>query len=175
MNKKGLYYGIAYSIFVIAFKLFILLGGYSLSHFGWYYSNVTGVFLIIPFYYLAIKSVRDKDQNGFIGGREAMRIALTVFATGAVLVSVYNYFEFQYSGKAMAIEYYNSQQFLDFLKSQSKIKPENYSKIIEEQVKNSELSAFKATTGKLFSFMLIGISGAVIVSMSMRRKQGASS
>jgi hypothetical protein len=173
MNKKGLIFGIAYSVFVIAFKLFILLGGYSLSHFGWYYSNVVGVFMIIPFYILAIKSVRDKDQNGFIGGREGMRVALTVFATGAILVSTYNYIEFEYSGKAMAIEYYNSQQFLDFLKTQPKIKAEDYQKIIAEQVKMSEVSAFKATTGKLFSYMLLGISSAVIVSLIMRRKAQA--
>src|ERR1043166_6725511 len=105
MNKTGLYFGIVYTAVVIAFKLVILLGGYSISKFGWYYSNITGVFLIIPFYILAVKKVRDKDQAGVIAGREAMRIALTVFVVGAILVSLYNYFEFEYAGKAMAIEY----------------------------------------------------------------------
>jgi len=94
-----------------------------------------------------------------------------VFATGAVIVSIYHYFEFQYHGKAMAIEYYNGPQFLEFLKAQSKIKPEDYAKVILEQVKLSEISAFKATTGKLFSMMLLGLSSAFITSVIMKRKE----
>jgi hypothetical protein len=171
MNRTGLFFGLAYSVAVIAFKLVILLGGYSLSKFGWYYSNITGVFLIIPFYMLAIKKVRDKDNGGSIAGREAMRIALTVFVVGAILVSIYNYFEFEMAGKAMAIEYYNSEQFLDYLKHLKQVKAEDYSKIIAEQVKASEVSAFKATTGKLFSFILISVSSAFITSAVMKRSK----
>lgn len=169
MNRKALYYGIAYSIIVIAFKLFILLGGYSLSTFGYFYSGITSVLMIIPFYYLAIKSVRDKDYDGIIGGKEAVRICFTIFAIGALIISTYNYFEFEYSGKAMAIDYYNSEQFLTFLKSKPQIKAEDYQKIIAEQIQTSEVSAFKATTGKLFSFMLIGAISAFITSAVMRK------
>jgi hypothetical protein len=50
------------------------------------------------------------------------------------------------------------------------VKPETYQKIIEEQVKASEVSAFKATTGKLFSLMIIGVSGAVIVASIMKKR-----
>jgi len=171
MNRKGLYFGFAYSIVVIAFKLFILLGGYSLTHFGWYYSNITGVFLIIPFYVMVLRSVRDNDNGGIIAGREAFRIALTVFIVAAILVSIYNYFEFEYAGKVMAIDYYNSSQFMDYLKKLPQVKPEDYSKIIQEQIKNSEVSAFKATTGKLFSFALLGISSALITSLIMKKSR----
>ena len=170
MNRKPIYFGVAYSLLIIIFKLVILLGGFSLTYFGWYYSNITGVLLVIPFYILAIKSIRDKDLGGFISGREALKIALTVFGVSAILISVYNYFEFEYSGKALAIEYYNSEQFLDFLKRQSRIKAEDYSKIIEEQIKNSEVSGFKATTGKLFSFMLIGISTAIMCAAMLKKR-----
>ncbi|MDO9000906.1 MAG: DUF4199 domain-containing protein [Bacteroidota bacterium] len=169
MNRKALYFGLAYSATVIAFKLFILLGGYSLSTFGYFYSSITSVLLIIPFYYLAIKSVRDKDYGGIIGGKEAVRICLTIFAVSAVIVSVYNYFEFENSGKALAIDYYNSEQFMTFLKAQAKIKAEDYQKIIAEQIKASEVSGFKATTGKLFSFMLIGAISAFITSAIMKK------
>jgi hypothetical protein len=169
VNRKALYYGIAYSVVAIAFKLFILLGGYSLSTFGYFYSGITSVLLIIPFYYLAIKSVRDKDYNGLIGGKEGVRISLTIFAVGAVLISIYNYFEFEYSGKAMAIDYYNSEQFMTFLKSQAKIKAADYQKIIAEQIQATEVSGFKATTGKLFSYMLIGAISAFITSAVMRK------
>ncbi len=169
MNKKALLYGVIYSVVVIAFKLFILKGGYSLTKFGYFYSGIIGVFLIIPFYILAIKDVRDKTYNGVIGGREAMRVALTIFAISAVLISIYNYYEFEYNGKAMAIEYYNSVEYMDFLKAQKKTLPAEYPKIIAEQIKIAEVSAFKATTGKLFSFMLIGLSSAFITAMFMKR------
>jgi hypothetical protein len=169
MNKKALIYGALYSFLVIGIKLSVWLGGYSLSRFGFYYSNIVCVFLILPFYILVVKSVRDKDYNGVIGGREASRLALTVFVVGAILTSIYNYAEYELNGKHLAVEYYHSPAFLDYLKKQPNIKAENYSKIIEEQVKTSEVSAFKATTGKLFSLMIIGVSGAVIVASILKR------
>jgi ammonia channel protein AmtB len=169
MNKKALYYGLAYSAFYIAFKLFILVAGYSLTKFGYFYSNITAVILVIPFFYLAIKDVRDKSYGGFIRGKEALRIALTVFAVSAVLTSVYNYYEYEYSGKQLAIEYYNSDQFLDYMKRMN-VKSEEFSKIISEQIEKAQSSAFRATTGKLFSFLVIGLSSALIVATMMKKK-----
>ena len=136
MNKRALIYGIIYSALVIAIKLYVLLAGYSLTKFGYYYSSITCVFLILPFYALLIKQVRDKDNDGVIGGREAVRLALTLFAISAVIISLYNYLEFENYGKEMDIEYYNRKQFLDFLKKKSKIKEENFGKIIAQKIKN---------------------------------------
>ena len=169
MNKKALIYGLAYSIFVIAFKLVILLGGYYFTKFGFYFAHVTTVFLIIPFYIIGIKNIRDRDNYGIIAGKEAMRIALTIFAISAVILSIYNYVEFEWKGKILAIEYYKSEQFMTFLKSNPKIKAENYQKIIAEQIQLSETSAFKAATGKLFSFMLIGLTSAFICAIFLKR------
>jgi hypothetical protein len=169
MNKRAVFFALLYSAVVIGVKLFIVLGGYALSKFGFFYSHVTLTFLIILFYIPAIKQARDRDYNGIIGGRECMRIALTVFAISAVLISIYNYFEFEYHGKFLAVEYYNGQQFLDYLKSQPRFKPDTYSKIISQQVTAAQGSAFRSTTGKLFSMMLIGLAGAFIVSMVMKR------
>jgi hypothetical protein len=171
MNKKALLYGLAYCALLITFRLVIIIGGYSLSKFGYYYSTITGVFLLIPFFYLVIKDVRDNDYGGFIGGREAMRLALTVFAVGAILGSVFHYFEYQYHGAELAQQYYNSEQFLEFLRTRTKVKPEDYSRIIDEQLRDSKGAAFKATTGKLFSFMLIGLAGAFITAASMKRNR----
>lgn len=169
MNKHALIFGTAYALLVVAIKLAVLLGGYSLTRFGFYYAHITSVFLIIPFYIFAVLRQR-RLNGGTIGGREGLRVALSVFAVGALLTSVYNYVEFEQSGKQLAIDYYNSQQFLDFLKSQSKIKAADYSKIIAEQIQNADVSAFKATTGRLFSLMLIGLSGAFIVAATLKRK-----
>jgi hypothetical protein len=169
MNKRAVYFGLIYGILVICAKLFILKGGYALTKFGFYYSHITLTLPVILFYIAAVKITRDKDYNGIISGKECVRICLTIFAVSAILISLYNYFEFEYAGKKLAIEYYHSTQFLDFLKSQPKFKPEQYDSIIADQVKLSEESGFKATTGKLFSMMLIGLSGAFIVSVLMKR------
>jgi hypothetical protein len=171
MNRRALWYGLAYTALFIAFKLFIVLGGYSLSRFGYFYSNITAVLLIIPFYVACVKTARDRDYGGIISGREAVRLCLTIFAVSAILTSVYHYFEYVMSGQQLAIEYYHSEQFLDFLRAQPKIKEGDYDRIITEQVKGAEGAAFRATTGKLFSMVLIGLSGSFIVSSLMKRSR----
>ena len=173
MNKKALLYGLAYAAFVILFKLYIILGGYATGKFGFYYSNIVSVILILPFYFLALRHIRKSDYNGIISGKECMRHALTVFAVAVVVISFYNYYEFVTYGQAMAEDYYRSDEFLKFMKTQKNLKVEDYPKIIEDQIVQSKSSAFKATTGKLFTYLIIGLSGAFIVSTFMKSNKVA--
>jgi hypothetical protein len=101
-----------------------------------------------------------------------MRMALTVLAVAAIVLSVYNYVEFNWKYKEIATQYYNSPEYLQVLKDMQtkmpgKIKTEDFPKIIESQI--SSLAAGKATTGKLFPLVLIGLSGAFITAMFMKR------
>lgn len=168
MNKRALLFGLAYSISAIAFKLYILLSGNSFSRFGFFYAQAVSVFLFIPFYYLAIKITRDKDYGGVIGGREGLRLALTVFVVGIILCSIYHYFEFEFALKDLTPKYYNSQQFLEFLRAQKGIKPEKYKDIIQEMIASA--SAFRAVTAKLISYMVIGVGTAFITAVMLKRK-----
>ncbi|MGZ4044394.1 MAG: DUF4199 domain-containing protein [Bacteroidia bacterium] len=172
MNRRALQVGLLYCITVIIFKLIILLGGYTLTRFGFYYSNIVGIFMIIPFFVFAIQQVRDKDFGGIISGKDAVRMALTVLAVAAIVLSIYNYIEFNWKFRDIAVQYYNSPEYLQILKDwqvkqPDKIKIDDFSKIINEQI--SGLSAGKATTGKLFPLILIGLSGAFISAMIMKR------
>lgn len=172
MNKRALNVGLLYCLVVIIYKLIILLGGFTLSRFGFYYSNIVAVFMIIPFFVLAIREVREKDFGGIISGKDSVRMALTVLAVAAVVLSLYNYIEFNWKFRDIAVQYYNSPEYLKILndwqvKSPDKVKIENFSTIISEQI--TALSAGKATTGKLFPLILIGISGAFITAMIMKR------
>lgn len=174
MNRRALIFGLLYSFSVIVFKLIILFGGYTLSKFGFYYSNIVSVFFILPFFYFAIQQVRDKDYEGNIGGREALRIALTVLAVGIVILGLYHFVEFNWKFKEIAVQYYNSEDYLKVLKNMQsrmpdKIKTEDFPKIIEEQI--NSLSAFKATTGKLLPMLIIGLSGAFATSALMKRSE----
>ncbi|MBL7901527.1 MAG: DUF4199 domain-containing protein [Bacteroidia bacterium] len=169
MNKKALLYGLIYAAVVIAFKIYILVSGNALTKFGYFYSNITAVFLILPFYFLLLKNIRDKEYGGVLAGREAFRLCLSLLVVALVLVSIYHYIEFSRYGQTLAETYYNSETFLNFLKSQKNITPDKYNSIIAEQIKTAGTSAFKATTGKLVSYLFIGISGAFIVSVFMKR------
>ena len=168
MNRRSLYLGLTYSILVIIYKLIILLGGYSLTKFGFYYSHFVSVLFIIPFMIYAVKAVRDKDRGGVLGGRDAIRVALGVFGISVIILSVYTYIEFEWKMHEISVEYYNSADYLEFLKRQPKITPAMFPKIIEENI--GALSAMKAVTAKLFSFFLISFSFAFITAVFMKRR-----
>jgi hypothetical protein len=87
-------------------------------------------------------------------------------------MSIYHYIEFNWKYREMAVEYYNSPEYLNILKDWSakqpdKIKIDNFPNIIQEQI--GALSAGKATTGKLFPLILIGLGGAFVTAMIMKR------
>lgn len=167
MNKRPFYIGALYSLLVIIYKVFIVTQGILLTRFGFYYSHIVSVFAIIPFIWLTIKLVRDKDYGGVIMGREAFIAGLMVVGISAILLSLYNYIEFNWRFKDIAIEYYNSNDFLEFMKKNPKLKPEEYPKIIAGQLES--LSAFKSTTARLLPFMFIGISTSFICAVFMKK------
>jgi len=173
MNKKALFFGLLYSFLFIVYKLIILIGGYSLTKFGFYYSTIIGVMAILPFFFLAVYFVREKDYEGIIGGKESVRISLTVLAIALVTTSIYNYIEFNWQFKEIAVSYYQSNEYLEILKEQQarypdKVKVEDFPKIIEDQI--SELSAFKSLTGKLIPMMFFGLTGAFMSAVLLKRK-----
>ena len=167
MSKRVLYTALAYSILVIIYKLIILLGGYQLTKFGFYYSHIISVFAIIPFIVIAIKLVRDKDMGGFISGRVALAVGMNLAAISLVILSLYQYIEFEWKLKDLSVEYYNSAEYLEFLKSNKQVKPENYSKIIADNT--ASLSAFKSITAKLISFLFISLSSSFICAVFMKK------
>jgi hypothetical protein len=172
MNRRALNFALAYSLLVIIYKLAIVLGGYTSTKFGFYYSNILSVIFIIPFYYVCIKMVRDKDYGGVISGREAIRIAFTILGVSMIIISLYNYIEFNWKIKDVSIEYYHSKEYLDVLTQQQlkypdKLKTEDFPRIIEEQIRDA--SAFKATTGKIITMMFIGLGGAFVTAVFLKR------
>jgi hypothetical protein len=172
MNRRALIVALVYCVAVIIFKLIILLGGYTLSRFGFYYSHTVSVFFLIPFLFLAIYQVREKDLGGVIGGKEAVRVALTVVAVAAIILSLYHYIEFKWKYGEIAFNYYHSEEYLNILKEQlarhpDKLKASDFPKIVENQI--AELSAFRAATARLTPLVFIGLSGAFIAAVFMKR------
>ena len=163
MNKRSLYLGLTYSILVIIYKLIILLGGYQLTRFGYFYSHPLSCLFVLPFMIIAIKLVRDKDNSGVIGGRDAVKVALGVFGISIIVLSVYSYIEYEWKMREISM----SNEYLEFLTRVYKIKPELYPTVIKE---NSEMSAMKPVTAKLFSFFIISCFCAFITALFMKRR-----
>jgi hypothetical protein len=171
MNRAVLI-GVTYSLFVIAFKLSIIFGGYGLTKFGFNYSHIISVFAVIPFMIMAIKLKRDKEQNGIIGGKQAAATALTVVFIAAVILSIYTYFEFEYAWKHLSEKYYSSKEFyqsyLNYYEKHPKEKHSPFNEVVFANL--SSMDAFKAVTIRLFSFMFVGLSSAFICAVFMKRR-----
>jgi hypothetical protein len=166
MNKKALIIALIYSVLVIIYKLSIWLGGGMFNDFNFKYSHILSVLSIIPFLIVTIKWVRDKENGGIISGRDAMRMALTVVGISAIILSVYNYIEFKMNLDAFA-DYYRSETYMNYMMKDPKAKQLGYQKIIDFQI--SQLSPIKATTGKLFPFLLLSLSGSFICAVFMKK------
>lgn len=167
MSKRVVLIALIYSFLVIIYKLYIVLGGYMLTKFGFYYSHIISVFAIIPFIVIAIKLVRDKDMGGQIGGRMALAVGMNLAAISLLILSLYQYIEFEWKLKDLSVLYYNSADYLEFLKSNKQVKAENYSKIITDNI--ASLSAFKSITAKLISFLFISLSSSFICAVFMKK------
>jgi hypothetical protein len=173
MNKRAVIYGFIYSICVIIYKLVIILTGQQLTTFGFYYSHIISVFMIIPFMIISVKYARDIENGGVISGKDALKVGLTIFGISVVILSCYNAIEFVWKLEDISKEYYNGEAYHAFLERQAqlnpgKLKPEMFQTIIDENI--AALSPMKAVTAKLFSFFLICFSSAFIVAVFMKKR-----
>ena len=166
MKNRSLIFGIAYSILVILYKLIIILGGYGLSKFGFLFSHIVSVLAIVPFIFIAIKLTRN-DLEGYIFGKEALKTGLRLLVVAAIITSAYNFIEFEWKWKELSVTYYNSQAFIEILKSKPKFTADEYPKIISEAING--LSSFKATTGKLFVLFFFGVTASFISAVFLKK------
>ncbi len=170
MHKRALIFALVYSLLVIGFKLFLQYGHYYTTTFGFVFSHITSVLFIVPFIIVLLVTVKQKEFDGVIGGREAMRIGLTMVAVSAVLITLYNYFEISQFGKEMAEAYYNGDRFkLLLVKKVPDVT--KHAGIIAENIKltTEENTPFISATVKLLPLIFIGSSSAFITSVFVKR------
>jgi hypothetical protein len=165
--RKAFLFAAVYSVVCIAFKIYIIQSGLILTSFGFYYSHAITVLFMVPFMFAALFLYRNKFYGGKISGREGFKFLMAVLLFSVILMSAYHYAEFEWKLLRLAKEYYNGPLFLEFLKKQNKIKAEEYPKIIEEQL--NALSAFKAVTSKLVSYLVIGTGSAFFSALILKK------
>jgi len=170
MKSKPLFYGILAAVSVIVFKLIIILGGFALTNFGFKWSQIISVFMILPFIVLGIRALREQN-GGFIGGKEALKAGLLTAVVAILLISVYNYIELDWKWREISKIYYNSDVFLSILKAQDKIKPEQYQEIINGQIEAfSQVTPFKYATFKLVPYLLFSLTTAFMCAVFMKKQ-----
>lgn len=165
--RKAFLFAVVYSAACMVFKMYIIQSGLILTTFGFYYSHAITVLFLVPFMFAALFLYRNKFNGGNISGREGFKFLLAVLLFTIILMSAYHYVEFEWKLRGLAKDYYKGPLFLEFLKKQSKIKAEDYPKIIEEQL--NALSAFKAVTSKLVSYLVIGTGSAFFSALILKK------
>jgi hypothetical protein len=166
-KNRAFLFALIYSTLVIAYKLIIYFGGFSLTKFGFYFSHITSVIAIIPFIFMTVYFTR-QDNNGVIGGKEALKTGLRMAVFSALFLSIYNYVEFEMIWRDLSLEYYNSQDFKDFLGKNPQIKLEEYPTKIEEAI--ASISAFKAVTSRLFVLLFFSLGASFMSSVVLKKK-----
>lgn len=165
--RRAFIFASVYSASSMAFKIYIIQSGLILTNFGFYYSHAITVLFLVPFMFASLFLYRNKFNGGKISGREGFKFLLAVLLFSIVLMSAYHYVEFEWKLRGLAGEYYNGPLFMEFLQKQSKIKPDEYPKIIAEQL--NALSAFKAVTSKMMSYLVIGTGSAFFSALILKR------
>lgn len=167
-TKRPVAFALIYSVIAIIFKLIVLLGGFALTKFGFYFSNIVSVLMMVPFIFLTIYFVK-KDNGGFIGGKEGLQSGLKMAVLAIIILSAYHYIEFEWKWHDLSVEYYNSAQFKEFLGKNPTIKVGQYPKIISDGI--NELSPMKAVTGKLFLLLFFAVSTSFVCAVALRKNR----
>lgn len=170
LKNRALQFAIAYALLVIIYKVAVIISGHALNKFNFYFSNILSVLAVIPFIFLTVKYTR-RDKGGYIGGKEALKTGFLMAVISALILSVYNYIEFEWVWRDLSVEYYHSNEFKLFLEKNKQIKPEEYPAKIEAAI--SELSAFRAMTGKLATLMFISLGTSFMCAVFFKRHKPA--
>lgn len=169
-KNRAFQFAIAYALLVIIYKVAIILSGTALSKFNFYFSNILSVFAVIPFILLTVKYARD-DNGGYIGGKVALKTGFMMSVIAALILSVYNYIEFEWVWRDLSAEYYHSNEYKLFLEKNKQLKPEAYPAIIDAAI--NELSAFKAITGKLATLLFISLGASFMSAVFFKKNKPA--
>lgn len=165
MRKKAFILAAIYSTIVIAFKLFIWQGGHTFEP-AYRWSHAFSLLGIVPFIFFGVKWVRDSENGGFIGGKQAGQTGLAIALFSAMILFAYHYIEFNNSLELYKA-YYQSAEFKAGLAQDPKVKTIGVDKAVEMMIAN--LSPFKAATMKLISLLVIAFPCAFLCAVFMKK------
>ena len=170
MNKRLILFSSLYIIFTIAAICISFYGGYIKQLNLIYFLTLLS---FLPFVFVFLLQLRNKDNGGIISGRDAMKQALKMVMLSTFLLTLFQIVFFELDFKDYKINHIRSigpdiiKQ--EISKGQLKAKVEDIPKILENDIK--QVTLFAEITATLFKTIFYGLFSSFISAMILKRKQ----
>lgn len=166
--KKAIILAIVYSIICIGFKLGVFYGGMLEQPIG-RLSHLITLALILPFVVLTIYLVK-KENEGTIGGKEAVRQGLTFVSFAAVIMIAFDYVFFIQEMQAYLQAYVAKTDYNVLYKEAVKhTKGITMFEVVREQIKYERYVTTYSVTRLLFGYMSVGLFSSFVAGVFMKR------
>jgi hypothetical protein len=170
MNKRLILFSSLYIIFTIAAICISFYGGYIKQLNLIYFLTLLS---FLPFVFVFLLQLRNKDNGGIISGRDAMKQALKMVLLSTFLLTLFQIVFFEMDFRDYKINHIRAigpdiiKQ--EISKGQLKAKVEDIPKILENDIK--QVTLFAEITATLFKTIFYGLFSSFISAMILKRKQ----
>ena len=173
MNKRLILFSLLYVAFTIVAICISFYGGY-IKQLNLIYFLTLLFFL--PFVFIYLLQIRNKENGGVISGRVAMEQALKMVMLSTLLLTIFQVVFFELDFKEYKINHIKSigPEIIkqEITKGQLKAKIEDIPKILENDIK--QVTIFAEVTATLFKNIFYGLFCSFISAMIIKRKSFSS-
>jgi hypothetical protein len=169
MNKRLILFSSLYIIFTIAAICISFYGGYIKQLNLIYFLTLLS---FLPFVFVFLLQLRNKENGGVISGRYAMKQALKMVLLSTFLLTLFQIVFFEMDFRDYKINHIRAigpdiiKQ--EISKGQLKAKVEDIPKILENDIK--QVTLFAEITATLFKTIFYGLFSSFISAMILKRK-----
>jgi hypothetical protein len=170
MNKRLILFSSLYTVFTIVAICISFYGGYIKQLNLIYFLTLLS---FLPFVFVFLLQLRNKDNGGIISGRDAMKQALKMVLLSTFLLTLFQIVFFEMDFRDYKINHIRAigpdiiKQ--EISKGQLKAKVEDIPKILENDIK--QVTLFAEITATLFKTIFYGLFSSFISAMILKRKQ----
>jgi len=170
MSKRLILFSTLYVAFTIS--------SICISFYGGYIKQLNLVYFLtllsfLPFVFVYLLQLRNKDNGGAISGKDAMKQALKMVMLSTLLLTLFQVVFFEMDFKDYKINHIRNigPEIIkqEITKGQLKAKIEDIPKILENDIK--QVTLFAEVTATLFKTIFYGLFSSFISAMILKRKQ----
>jgi hypothetical protein len=170
MNKRLILFSSLYTVFTIVAICISFYGGYIKQLNLIYFLTLLS---FLPFVFVFLLQLRNKDNGGIISGRDAMKQALKMVLLSTFLLTLFQIVFFEMDFRDYKINHIRAigPEIIkqEISKGQLKAKVEDIPKILENDIK--QVTLFAEITATLFKTIFYGLFSSFISAMILKRKQ----
>jgi predicted secreted protein len=170
MNKRLILFSSLYTVFTIVAICISFYGGYIKQLNLIYFLTLLS---FLPFVFVFLLQLRNKDNGGIISGRDAMKQALKMVLLTTFLLTLFQIVFFEMDFRDYKINHIRAigPEIIkqEISKGQLKAKVEDIPKILENDIK--QVTLFAEITATLFKTIFYGLFSSFISAMILKRKQ----